>query len=82
VYACPTVGGSVVQNVDLVATKAPTRRSEAELLARSERRDVRVDLQREVRSVTPPPRTDDAPVLRDDRAPSRACSTRWTANAA
>ena len=69
VYGFPTVGGSAVQNVEVVATKDGTRLTEAELLARNERREVGIDLRAEVRTYAPPPRTDDVPVLRDDRAP-------------
>ncbi|SFR52154.1 spermidine synthase [Halogeometricum limi] len=69
VYAFPTVGGTVVQNVEVVATKNATRLTEAELLARNARRDVGIDLEREIRNYRDPPRTDDVPLLRDDRAP-------------
>jgi spermidine synthase len=69
VYGFPTVGGGVVQNVEVVATKERTRLTERELLARNERREVGVDLRAEVRDYSPAPPTDDVPVLRDDRAP-------------
>jgi spermidine synthase len=69
VYGFPTVGGGVVQNIEVVATKEGTRLTEAELLARNERRDVGIDLRAEVRDYAAPPPTDDVPVLRDDRAP-------------
>ncbi|MFC7069574.1 spermidine synthase [Halobaculum lipolyticum] len=69
VYAFPTVGGGVVQNIEVVATKNGTRLTEAELLARNERRDVGIDLAAEVDDYAAPPRTDDVPLLRDDRAP-------------
>jgi spermidine synthase len=69
VYAFPTVGGSIVQNIEVVATKDDTRLTEEELLARNDRRDVGIDLRSEVRSYAPAPPTDDVPLLRDDRAP-------------
>lgn len=69
VYGFPTVGGGVVQNIEIVATNNDTRISEAELLARNERRDIGIDLRAEVWTYAPPPPTDDVPVLRDDRAP-------------
>ena len=71
VYAFPTVGGPVVQNVELVATKREDGFSREELAARIERRDVGVpldDAPRRYRNADDV-RTDDVPVLRDDRAP-------------
>jgi spermidine synthase len=70
VYTFPTVGGSIVQNIQLVATRNGTRVSEATLRAREVRRDIGIDLSFEVRKLREePPPTDDVPVLRDDRAP-------------
>jgi hypothetical protein len=69
VYSFPTVGGTVVQNVEVVATKNATRITERRLLERNDRRDVGLDLADEVRTYAAAPRTDDVPVLRDDRAP-------------
>ena len=69
VYGFPTVGGGAVQNIEMVATRDGTRLTEADLLARNERRDVGIDLRAEIRHYAPPPSTDDVPVLRDDRAP-------------
>jgi spermidine synthase len=69
VYTFPTVDANVVQNVEVVATKDATRLSEQELLDRNDARDVGIDLEREVRYYREPPRTEDVPVLRDDRAP-------------
>ena len=71
VYAFPTVGGPVVQNVELVATKREAGFSREELAARIEARDVGVplsDAPRRYRSADQV-RTDDVPVLRDDSAP-------------
>ncbi|UIO99498.1 fused MFS/spermidine synthase [Halobaculum sp. CBA1158] len=68
-YAFPTVGGSVVQNIEVIATKNDTRIGEAELLARNDRRDIGIDLDDEIETYADPPPTDDVPVLRDDRAP-------------
>ena len=69
VYSFPTVGGSVVQNVEVVATKNETRVSEETLLARNDRRDVGIDLASEIRNYREPPGTTDVPVLTDDYAP-------------
>lgn len=69
VYGFPTIGGSVVQNVEVVATKDGSRITEAELQRRNERRDIGIDLSGAVRNYAEAPRTDDVPVLRDDRAP-------------
>ncbi|WP_277555093.1 spermidine synthase [Halobaculum limi] len=69
VYGFPTLGGPVVQNVEVVATKNGTRLSEATLLDRNARRDIGIGLDEEIRTLAPPPRTDDVPRLRDDRAP-------------
>ncbi|MFC6726283.1 spermidine synthase, partial [Halobium palmae] len=62
VYAFRTSPSSAVQNVELVATRSEDRLSEAELLARNDRRSVGLDLGDEVRSYMPPPETDDVPV--------------------
>jgi spermidine synthase len=70
VYTYPTVGGSLVQNVELVATKAPERVSVATLRERNAAGAASLDLSDELadhRATAPP--TDDVPVLRDDRAP-------------
>ena len=69
VYSFPTVGGTVVQNVEVVATKDPHHLTEAELLERNDRRDIGIDLGAEIRHYRAPPPTDDVPVLTDDRAP-------------
>lgn len=69
VYSFPTVGGGVVQNIEVIATRNGTRLTEAELRARNERRDIGIDLRTEVRDYAAAPPTDDVPVLRDDRAP-------------
>jgi spermidine synthase len=69
VYSFPTVGGSVVQNIEVVATKNATRVSEETLLARAERRDVGLDLEAEVNNIASTPKTEDVPVLTDDYAP-------------
>jgi spermidine synthase len=70
VYTFPTVGGATVQNVEVIATRSSTRLDEATLVERNQRRDIGIDLSREVRRLREePPPTDDVPVLRDDRAP-------------
>jgi spermidine synthase len=69
VYGFRTSGATTIQNVELVATRSDRRLSEAELLARNERREIGIDLREAIRGYMPPPETDDVPVLRDDRAP-------------
>ncbi|MFD1632977.1 spermidine synthase [Haloplanus ruber] len=69
VYTFPTAEGSVVQNVEVVATKSDRRLTEDALQRRNERRAVGIDLRREITYYRSPPPTDDVPVLRDDRAP-------------
>jgi len=69
VYSFPTVGGAVVQNVEVIATKSETRVSEETLLARNDRRDVGIDLASEIRNYRDPPGTTDVPLLTDDYAP-------------
>jgi hypothetical protein len=70
VYTFSTASGStVVQNIELVATKDTDRLSVAELRRRNDQRDIGIDLADEVESYRDPPRTDDVPTLRDDRAP-------------
>jgi len=69
VYSFPTADVSAVQNVEVIATKDDERLTEAELLARNERRAIGIDLADEIDNYRDPPRTDDVPVLRDDRAP-------------
>jgi spermidine synthase len=69
VYTFPTAGGNTIQNVEIVATKSGERLSEAELQRRNDRRTVGIDLHQEITRYRSPPRTDDVPVLRDDRAP-------------
>jgi spermidine synthase len=69
VYAFPTVGGAVVQNIEVVATKDAGVVTAAELRARNERRDVGIDLAAEIDRYRRSAPTGDVPVLRDDRAP-------------
>ncbi|RCU47619.1 spermidine synthase [Haloplanus salinus] len=71
VYTFPTASdaGSVVQNLEVVATKRSERFTPATLRRRNEARNLGVDLADEIETSRPPPRTDDVPVLRDDRAP-------------
>jgi predicted membrane-bound spermidine synthase len=69
VYSFPTVGGVVVQNIEIVATKDDDLLTREELLARNDRRDVGVDLGSEISTYRRGEPTDDVPVLRDDRAP-------------
>lgn len=69
VYSFPTIGGTVVQNVEIVATKDPERVPEAVLLERNREHDIGIDLEVEIRQYRAEERTGDVPVLRDDRAP-------------
>ncbi|MFB6256342.1 MAG: spermidine synthase [Haloplanus sp.] len=69
IYTFPTAKGSVVQNVEVVATKRNERFTPAELRRRNEARTIGIDLADEIEMYRPPPPTDDVPVLRDDRAP-------------
>ncbi|SDM52731.1 Spermine/spermidine synthase [Halogranum gelatinilyticum] len=69
VYSFPTSGGAVVQNIEVIATKNETRLTEEQLLARNEKRDIGIGLASEIRTYQEPPRTEDVPLLRDDRAP-------------
>ena len=69
VYSFPTAAGPVVQNIEIVATKDETLLTREELQARSERRDIGIDLASDVSSYRRDEPTDDVPVLRDDRAP-------------
>jgi spermidine synthase len=69
VYSFPTAGGSVVQNIELVATKNPERVTESELQERNRKRDIGIDLEDEITNYRHDESTDDAPLLRDDKAP-------------
>jgi len=69
VYSFPTVGGSIVQNVELVATKQSDRITQAQLRARNRDRDVGIDLSEAIATYRREEDLDDVPVLRDDRAP-------------
>jgi spermidine synthase len=69
VYSFPTVGGSVVQNIELVATKDDERVSKATLRERNRHRDIGIDLSDAIASYRVDERTGDVPILRDDRAP-------------
>ncbi|WP_423751573.1 spermidine synthase [Salinirarus marinus] len=72
VYGFPTVGGSAVQNVELVATKRERRVTERELQRRNDRRDLGIDLTTQIRSYRSDVDPGDAPVLRDGNAPVNA----------
>ncbi|AQL44517.1 spermidine synthase [Halorientalis sp. IM1011] len=69
VYSFPTSGGSVVQNIEVVATKSDRRLTEEQLQARNERRDIGIDLSTEVDDYQAEVETGDVPVLTDDKAP-------------
>ncbi|WP_224449091.1 spermidine synthase [Haloprofundus salilacus] len=69
VYSFPTAQGSVVQNIEVIATKNESVVTEEQLLARNDRRDIGIDLEGEIRNYQRTTETGDVPVLRDDRAP-------------
>ncbi|WP_299268850.1 spermidine synthase [Halorientalis sp.] len=69
VYSFPTSGGSVVQNIEVVATKSDQRVSQTRLEARDERRDIGIGLSRELTNYQADVETGGVPVLTDDRAP-------------
>jgi spermidine synthase len=71
VYSFPTEGGSVVQNVEVVATKSSTRLTETQLRERNAARAdaIGIDLRSEVSRYADPPPTADATLLTDDHAP-------------
>jgi len=69
VYAFPTADTPFLQNIEVVATKQEL--STATLEARARNRDVGVPIQDAVTRMLDPAsiRTDDVPILRDDKAP-------------
>jgi spermidine synthase len=69
VYAFPTTEAAVIQNIEVVATKDDTLVTLADLRARNERRDIGIDLADEISTYHASERTEDVPILRDDRAP-------------
>ena len=68
-YAFTTSGASVVQNIEIVATKQETNLTERELQRLNDRRSVGIDLTEAVSGYQGDVPTEDVPVLRDDRAP-------------
>jgi spermidine synthase len=68
-YAFTTSGASVVQNIEIIATKRETGFTERELQARNDRRSVGIDLTEAIAGYQGSVPTEDVPVLRDDRAP-------------
>jgi spermidine synthase len=69
VYSFPTVGGTAVQNIELVATKREARLTERQLQRRNDRRDLGIDLTAQLRTYRSDVDTGDAPLLRDGNAP-------------
>lgn len=69
VYSFPTVGGVVVQNIEVVATKDDTLLTREELQARNQERQIGIDLSAQLSSYRNEEPTDEVPVLRDDKAP-------------
>jgi spermidine synthase len=69
VYSFPTVGGVVVQNIEVVATKDDTLLTREELQARNQRREIGIDLSAQLSSYRNEEATEEMPVLRDDKAP-------------
>ncbi|OLZ40215.1 spermine synthase [Natrinema saccharevitans] len=68
-YSFRTSSLGSVQNIEVVATKADTEFTEADLAARNERRELGIDLSGEVDAYMDEPNTDDVPVLTEDHAP-------------
>jgi spermidine synthase len=69
VYTFQTAQASVVQNVEVVASKRSVRTDKETLLARNRARHIGIDLEAEIRYYRDPPQTTDVPILRDDYAP-------------
>ncbi|WP_058366769.1 spermidine synthase [Haloparvum sedimenti] len=69
VYAFPTAGPGVVQNIELVATKDGDRVSQAALRERNERREIGLDLSEEISNYRAEEDPGDVPVLTDEYAP-------------
>ncbi|WP_336001218.1 spermidine synthase [Halorientalis halophila] len=69
VYSFPTQGGTVVQNVEVIATKSEERITQKQLERRNVRRDVGIDLAAEIGDYRADVETDDVPILTDDKAP-------------
>jgi spermidine synthase len=69
VYTFPTGGGSVVQNIEVVATKNETVVTESTLAERNRQREIGIDLAGEIAHYERHDPAEDVPVLRDDRAP-------------
>jgi len=68
-YSFRTSSGRSVQNIEVVATKAETNFTEADLEARNDQRDLGIDLRGEVRNYMDAPNTDGVPTLTEDHAP-------------
>ncbi|PCR91421.1 spermidine synthase [Natrinema ejinorense] len=68
-YSYRTSNWNSVQNIEVVATKADTDFTEAELAERNENRDLGIDLSGEIDTTLSEPNTDDVPVLTEDHAP-------------
>ncbi|WP_332899841.1 spermidine synthase [Haladaptatus sp. CMSO5] len=69
VYSFPTVDATVIQNIEIIATKNGTLITREELLARNTERDIGIDLRSEIRNYRATENTADVPLLRDGQAP-------------
>lgn len=69
VYGFPTVGGAVIQNVEVIATKNETVVTASHLRERNRRRDIGIDLTAATEHYRRSATTDDVPVLQDTHAP-------------
>jgi len=69
VYSFPTQGGTVVQNVEVIATKSEERITQKQLERRNVRRDVGINLAAEIGDYRAEVETGDVPILTDDKAP-------------
>lgn len=68
IYAFPTYDSSLIQNMEIIATKQGNY-SEEELLKRNERREIGIELEDEIRGYMTDIKTSDVPILKDDKAP-------------
>ncbi|SEP63000.1 spermidine synthase [Natrinema salaciae] len=68
-YSYRTSNWDSVQNIEVIATKADTDFTDAELAERNENRQLGIDLSDEVNASMSEPNTDGLPVLTEDHAP-------------
>ncbi|WP_338729604.1 fused MFS/spermidine synthase [Haladaptatus sp. DJG-WS-42] len=69
VYSFPTVDATVIQNIEVIATKNATVLTREELLLRNSERDIGINLRNEIQTYRASENTAGVPLLRDDQAP-------------